>query len=48
VKVQKAPFAIAVNSKSHVAAVLSLDGDLTLIDGNALTTSSPLIPKDER
>jgi uncharacterized protein len=48
VKLAEAPFAIAVNSKSHLAVALSLDGDLTVIDGNALATSSPSIPKDER
>jgi YVTN family beta-propeller protein len=48
VKTEKAPYAIAVNSKTHLAVVLSLDGRLTLIDGSTLTTSFPVMPKDER
>jgi YVTN family beta-propeller protein len=40
-KTSKAPFAIAVNSKTHKAVTLGLDGDLTVIDGTTLATSSP-------
>ena len=47
VQTEKAPFAIAVNSQTHAAVALSLDGQLTLIDGNTLATSSPVMP-DER
>ena len=43
VKTEKAPFAIAVSSNTHVAVVLSLDGDLTVIDGTTLAVSSPLV-----
>jgi YVTN family beta-propeller protein len=39
----KAPFTVAVNSKTHKAVVLGLAGDLTVIDGMTLTTSSPSI-----
>jgi len=41
----KAPFAIAVNGKTHKAVVLGLEGDLTVIDGTTLETSSPSIPR---
>lgn len=37
----KAPYAVAVNDKSHKAVALGLDGDLTVIDGATLTTTSP-------
>ena len=37
----KAPYAIAVNDKSHKAVALSLDGNLAVIDGTTLVTSSP-------
>jgi len=40
VKTGKAPFAIAVNDKSHKAVALGLDGNLTVIDGTTLGTSS--------
>lgn len=39
-KAGKAPFAIEVNSRSHTAVTLGLDGDLTVIDGTTLATSS--------
>ena len=45
VKTKKSPFALAVNSESHVAVGLSLDGNLTVIDGTTLTTLSPSSPK---
>jgi uncharacterized protein len=48
VRMEKWPFAIAVNSQTHVAAVLNLDGDLTLIDGTTMATSSLSLPKDQR
>jgi len=44
VKTVKAPYAIAVNDKSHKAVALGLDGDLTVIDGMTLATSSPFSP----
>lgn len=44
VKTGRAPFAIAVNPKSHTAIAVGLDGDLTVIDGTTLATSSPSIP----
>ena len=47
VKTGKAPYAIAVNSKSHTAVALGLDGDLTIIDGTTLATSS-LNPNRDR
>lgn len=40
VKTGKDPFAIAVNNKSHTAVTLGLEGDLTVIDGTTLATSS--------
>jgi uncharacterized protein len=46
-KVSKAPFAVAVNSQTHKAVTLGLDGDLTVIDGTNLTTSSPSIPRSK-
>jgi YVTN family beta-propeller protein len=48
VRMEKRPFAIAVNSQTHVAAVLNLDGDVTLIDGTTMATSSLSLPKDQR
>ena len=48
VRTEKWPFAIAVNSQTHVVALLSLDGDLTLIDGTTMATSSPSVAKDQR
>ena len=39
-KTGKAPYAIAVNTKTHTAVALGLDGDLTVIDGTTLATSS--------
>jgi uncharacterized protein len=47
VKVEHAPFAIAVNSQTHAAVVLSLDGELTLIDGKTMATSSPSMPRSD-
>jgi len=44
IKTGKAPFTIAVNNKSHKAVALGLDGDLTVIDGTTLTTSSSSNP----
>ena len=41
----KAPFAIAVNSKTHKAVALDLEGNLTVIDGTTLATSSPSSPQ---
>jgi len=41
VRTDTAPFAIAVNSNTHVAAVLGLDGNLSVIDGTTLAVSSP-------
>jgi uncharacterized protein len=43
VKIGKAPFAIAVNDKTHKAVVVGLDGDLTVVDGTSLGTSSPSV-----
>jgi YVTN family beta-propeller protein len=43
-KTGKAPFAIAVNDKSHKAVALGLDGRLTVIDGTTLATSSASNP----
>jgi uncharacterized protein len=40
VRAGEAPFAIAVNSKTHKAVTLGLNGDLTVIDGTTLATSS--------
>jgi len=40
-KTGKNPFAIAVNNQSHKAVALSLYGDLIVIDGTTLTTTSP-------
>lgn len=42
VRTGKAPFAIAVNSKTHKAVALGLEGDLTVIDGKTLATTSLL------
>jgi YVTN family beta-propeller protein len=39
-KTGKDPFAIAINARSHTAVALGLDGDLTVIDGTTLATSS--------
>ncbi|HEV2401276.1 MAG TPA: ThuA domain-containing protein [Candidatus Sulfotelmatobacter sp.] len=44
IEIGKAPFALAVNSKTHKAVALGLQGQLTVIDGTSLTTSSPFIP----
>jgi YVTN family beta-propeller protein len=44
----KGPFAMAVNNKTHKAVVLGLEGDLTVIDGTTLATSSPSIPRKEQ
>jgi YVTN family beta-propeller protein len=41
VRTGKAPFAIAVNSETHKAVTLGLEGDLIVIDGTTLATSSP-------
>jgi YVTN family beta-propeller protein len=40
VKTGRNPYAIAINDKSHKAVALGLDGDLTVIDGTTLTTTS--------
>jgi len=47
VKTGRAPVAIAVNSKTHRVVVLGLDGDLTVIDGTALTASPISIPEKQ-
>jgi YVTN family beta-propeller protein len=47
VEMGKAPFTIAVNNKTHKVVALGLEGNLTLIDGTTLATSSPWIPKSE-
>ena len=48
VETGKAPFTIAVNHKTHKAVAVGLEGDLTLIDGTTLATSSPSIPKSQQ
>ena len=48
VKTGRAPFAIAVNSKSHIAVAVGLDGYLTVIDGTTLAVSSPSIPESRQ
>jgi len=48
IQTEKSRFAIAVNSKTHVAVALSLDGGLTVIDGNTLATSPPSTQTNER
>lgn len=45
VRAGKAPFAIAVNSKTHKAVSLDLEGNLIVIDGTTLATSSPSSPQ---
>jgi len=47
IKTGKAPFTIAVNNKSHKAVALGLDGDLTVIDGTTLATSSSSNPNSD-
>jgi uncharacterized protein len=47
VRTSNAPFTIAVNSKTHKAVTLGLDGDLTVIDGTTLATSSPSSPQNK-
>src|ERR1700722_20228529 len=37
----RAPFAIPVNSKTHKAAALDIEGDLIVIDGTTFRTSLP-------
>lgn len=44
VEIGKAPFAIAVNDKTHRGVALGLQGELIVIDGTTLATSSPSIP----
>ena len=44
----EAPFAIAVNPKTHKAVEIGLDGDLMVIDGLTLAVSSPSIPQSEQ
>jgi uncharacterized protein len=41
VRTGTAPFAIAANSKTHRAVVLGMAGELTVINGTTLATSSP-------
>lgn len=45
VRAGKAPFAVAVNSKTHKAVSLDLEGNLIVIDGTTLATSSPSSPQ---
>jgi YVTN family beta-propeller protein len=47
VKTGRAPVATAVDSKTHEVVVLDLDGDLTVIDGTALTASPISIPEQQ-
>jgi len=47
VKTGKAPFAIAVNSKTHKAVTVGIEGELTVIDGTTLKTSSPASPDSQ-
>ncbi|MGH9493752.1 MAG: ThuA domain-containing protein [Candidatus Sulfotelmatobacter sp.] len=45
VRTGKAPFAVAVSGKTHAAVVLGMTGDLTVVNGATLETSSPSLPQ---